>query len=185
MACCKCCCGNAICEEGDEGKCCCGGEGPDGDCCEEGEFCCDGVCENEPCTPRCGDCITTPSFTVTYQGVAVPAFPFGDIVCSEFNGNLFSNVIVRDARAVCRADGKWEVTARKLHQCVFFPAIDVANVLYDYKWVIEPDPDNNGCPSENIDFTITVTTVDPANLLNTANCNEECWTDDEFLLTVT
>jgi hypothetical protein len=44
MACCKCCCGNAICEEGDEGKCCCGEA-----CCQEGQYCCDGVCQAEPC----------------------------------------------------------------------------------------------------------------------------------------
>lgn len=48
MACCKVCCGCAICEEGDQGKCCCG-TGSSAVCCEEGEYCCDGACQAEPC----------------------------------------------------------------------------------------------------------------------------------------
>jgi len=51
MACCKCCCGNEDCSEGQEGKCCCGGAS--GDCCQEGQYCCDGVCEDEPCQGCC------------------------------------------------------------------------------------------------------------------------------------
>jgi len=47
MTCCKCCCGNVDCTEGQEGKCCCGGIY--GECCQEGEYCCSGVCEPNPC----------------------------------------------------------------------------------------------------------------------------------------
>lgn len=47
MACCKCCCGNEDCSEGQEGKCCCGGA--EGTCCQEGQYCCDGECSDEPC----------------------------------------------------------------------------------------------------------------------------------------
>ena len=50
MACCKCCCGNRICNEGDEGKCCCGGT--QGLCCQQGEYCCNGECQPEPCCPE-------------------------------------------------------------------------------------------------------------------------------------
>ena len=46
MACCKCCCGNRDCSNGDLGKCCCGG-----DCCEANEYCCNGQCTD---TPPCG-----------------------------------------------------------------------------------------------------------------------------------
>jgi hypothetical protein len=53
MACCKCCCGNVDCAEGQEGKCCCGGV--EGDCCQVGEYCCDGVCQEGPCGCS-GDC---------------------------------------------------------------------------------------------------------------------------------
>lgn len=52
MACCKCCCGNQDCTEGQQGKCCCGGIY--GECCQEGEYCCSGVCEPEPCCD--GEC---------------------------------------------------------------------------------------------------------------------------------
>ena len=51
MACCKACCGCADCAEGDQGKCCCGGSG--GECCLEGEYCCDGVCQEGPCEEEC------------------------------------------------------------------------------------------------------------------------------------
>jgi len=47
MPCCKCCCGNKDCGQGEEGKCCCGGAA--GTCCQEGQYCCDGTCQNEPC----------------------------------------------------------------------------------------------------------------------------------------
>lgn len=53
MACCKCCCGNVDCTEGQEGKCCCGGIY--GECCQEGQYCCSGVCEPEPCADPCDD----------------------------------------------------------------------------------------------------------------------------------
>ena len=41
MACCLCCCGGVNCEPEQEGKCCCGDT-----CCQEGEYCIDGVCES-------------------------------------------------------------------------------------------------------------------------------------------
>jgi len=73
MACCKCCCGNKDCAEGDEGKCCCGGAG--GTCCQEGQYCCDGVCENDPCgCDPCAECgapdsiLSGPIETVTAPG---------------------------------------------------------------------------------------------------------------------
>lgn len=47
MACCKVCCGCVECDEGQEGKCCCGGSS--GTCCQVGEYCCSGVCQAEPC----------------------------------------------------------------------------------------------------------------------------------------
>lgn len=99
MACCKCCCGNAICEEGDEGKCCCGGEGPNGDCCEEGEYCCDGVCQEGPC-PQCVPCpecainaalfsdLSPPNyysrtFILQQNDFSPSCFPFGGINCNS------------------------------------------------------------------------------------------------------
>jgi hypothetical protein len=54
MACCKCCCGNVDCAEGQEGKCCCGGV--EGACCQVGEYCCDGVCKAGPCCEENEDC---------------------------------------------------------------------------------------------------------------------------------
>jgi len=86
MACCKCCCGNAICEEGDQGKCCCGGEGPNGDCCEEGEYCCDGVCENEPC-----DCSQYEHWTLTVE------FCSGSFTWSSDGEGSFSTVYEEDS----------------------------------------------------------------------------------------
>lgn len=56
MACCKVCCGCAICEEGDQGKCCCG-TGSSAVCCEEGEYCCNGACQETPCI----DCNSPPA----------------------------------------------------------------------------------------------------------------------------
>jgi hypothetical protein len=90
MACCKCCCGNAICEEGDEGKCCCGGEGPNGDCCEEGEFCCDGVCEGSPCgcvsDANCPQNIAYAYFVAVEVILPIGCFAGGD--GWEFTGNF-------------------------------------------------------------------------------------------------
>lgn len=51
MACCRCCCGNVDCTEGQQGKCCCGGV--DGECCPEGEYCCSGQCQPSPCEGHC------------------------------------------------------------------------------------------------------------------------------------
>ena len=53
MACCKCCCGNKDCAEGEIGKCCCGG--PTGTCCQADEYCCEGECQSTPCTGACCD----------------------------------------------------------------------------------------------------------------------------------
>lgn len=47
MPCCKCCCGNQTCSEGQQGKCCCGGSS--GTCCQTGQYCCNGACQNTPC----------------------------------------------------------------------------------------------------------------------------------------
>lgn len=47
MACCKPCCGCQDCAENQEGKCCCGGA--TGTCCQPGEYCVSGVCENFAC----------------------------------------------------------------------------------------------------------------------------------------
>lgn len=66
MACCKICCGCADCPENEllPGKCCCGGQ--PGECCQDGEYCCDGVCETDPCV--CDDTPVTFTFaTVTGQ----------------------------------------------------------------------------------------------------------------------
>jgi hypothetical protein len=59
MACCKCCCEKSS----PPGECCgeeccppsreCCGEGESQVCCNEGQYCCDGVCSGEPC--GCGD----------------------------------------------------------------------------------------------------------------------------------
>jgi len=53
MACCKCCCGNKTCGEGEAGKCCCGG--PTGSCCTAGQYCCSGTCQSTPCGGACCD----------------------------------------------------------------------------------------------------------------------------------
>ena len=53
MACCKCCCGNKDCAEGEIGKCCCGGSS--GSCCTASQYCCDGACQSTPCTGACCD----------------------------------------------------------------------------------------------------------------------------------
>lgn len=53
MPCCKCCCGNKICENGDEGKCCCQGDNNSIECCNEGEYCCGGACQATPCGCCC------------------------------------------------------------------------------------------------------------------------------------
>lgn len=68
MACCKCCCGNVDCAEGDQGKCCCGGSS--GTCCQEGEYCCSGVCQATPC---CGGAYAgCPGFTYIAVTFDVP-----------------------------------------------------------------------------------------------------------------
>jgi len=53
MACCKCCCGNKTCGEGEAGKCCCGG--PTGSCCTASQYCCSGTCQSTPCGGACCD----------------------------------------------------------------------------------------------------------------------------------
>lgn len=96
MGCCKACCGCQDCEEGQEGKCCCGTgttatccdaseyccsgdcvplceEGEEGvcmcvdTCCPQGEYCCDGECVEEPCN-TCGDCVTYVTVTQSVSG---------------------------------------------------------------------------------------------------------------------
>lgn len=65
MACCKCCCGEKDCAEGDQGKCCCGGA--QGTCCDVGEFCCNGVCSPNPC---CNAETCPPATAAAYKGRA-------------------------------------------------------------------------------------------------------------------
>lgn len=48
MACCKCCCGNADCSEGQQGKCCCGES-----CCGPDQYCCGGSCQSTECCCYC------------------------------------------------------------------------------------------------------------------------------------
>lgn len=112
MACCKPCCGCADCTEGQEGKCCCPSQGPDGTCCSEGEYCCDGACQPEPCDecPLCNlaagqtvglttDCFCEPTLDPVYN-TATFSEPYGlgegsgcgvDLVidtecCATYNG---------------------------------------------------------------------------------------------------
>ena len=66
MACCKCCCGNKNCAEGEQGKCCCG-SGPEAVCCSDGQYCCDGDCQSDPCCCPCGD-IDLTGMTVQWDG---------------------------------------------------------------------------------------------------------------------
>jgi hypothetical protein len=61
VACCRCCCGGADCAEGQAGKCCCGNT-----CCQVGEFCCDGVCQPEPCEEPTGACCVALDRRETY-----------------------------------------------------------------------------------------------------------------------
>ena len=71
MTCCKCCCGNVDCTEGQEGKCCCGGIY--GECCQEGEYCCSGVCEPSPCcSGTCDEDADCSEGCVCVDGECVP-----------------------------------------------------------------------------------------------------------------
>ena len=100
MACCKCCCGNKDCAEGEQGKCCCGGSS--GSCCTASQYCCDGTCESTPCTGACCDPVfgctqsTEENCTgsgVVFKGYGVPCAPdpclcelFWDCPCSATEG---------------------------------------------------------------------------------------------------
>lgn len=71
MACCKCCCGNKDCSQGDQGKCCCGTTTKA--CCTASEYCCDGECKSTPCTGACCDatfgCSQSTEANCTGEGV--------------------------------------------------------------------------------------------------------------------
>jgi len=56
MPCCQCCCGGVECQNGQQvvGKCCCGGGS--GECCADGQYCCNGVCKNGQCCGQNSDC---------------------------------------------------------------------------------------------------------------------------------
>jgi len=72
MTCCKCCCGNVNCTEGQVGKCCCGGIY--GECCQEDEYCCSGVCQPGPCCDgACDDDSDCPDGCVCVGGECVAA----------------------------------------------------------------------------------------------------------------
>ena len=51
MACCKVCCGCKECDEGEEGKCCCGNE-----CCAASTYCCNAECVSACSEGQEGDC---------------------------------------------------------------------------------------------------------------------------------
>ena len=51
MACCKVCCGCKECDEGEEGKCCCGSE-----CCAADTYCCNAECVEACSEGQEGDC---------------------------------------------------------------------------------------------------------------------------------
>lgn len=69
MPCCQCCCGGVTCTEGQQGKCCCGGSS--GACCSASEYCCNGVCQNEPCA-QCLECPPEPCFANVPIGQCCP-----------------------------------------------------------------------------------------------------------------
>lgn len=83
MACCKCCCGNKDCAQGDQGKCCCGTT--EKNCCTAEQYCCDGACQSTPCTGACCDptfgCTQTADEATctedggTWLGLGVPCDP--------------------------------------------------------------------------------------------------------------
>jgi len=83
MACCKCCCGNKDCAEGEAGKCCCGGT--EKTCCKAGEYCCDWECKSTPCSGACchptfgcsqpADEETCTSLGGTWIGYGIPCDP--------------------------------------------------------------------------------------------------------------
>lgn len=54
MACCKVCCGCKECDEGEEGKCCCGSE-----CCQPDTYCCNAECVEACSEGQEGDCKCT------------------------------------------------------------------------------------------------------------------------------
>lgn len=86
MACCYCCCGQAICGEGQQGKCCCGGVG--GECCSESEYCCEGSCQATPCGCECPNpCTFIGTASATEWGLTVTAAGTPDDcdTCSAIN----------------------------------------------------------------------------------------------------
>jgi hypothetical protein len=132
MACCKCCCGNVDCTEGQQGKCCCGGSS--GTCCSESEYCCNGVCESAPCDSNCADVVGSgalcDSVTVNVGGGVLSQCPpagktaaevtIADIASCGFSvpcqsppsgtGNLFiSWVNERDADGMITRSGQVQI----------------------------------------------------------------------------
>lgn len=82
MACCKCCCGNKICENGEEGKCCCQGDNSI-TCCQQGEYCCNGVCQEVPCGCCCLDNQPDPTKTTQAECEDAGGIWKPDVSCEE------------------------------------------------------------------------------------------------------
>lgn len=98
MACCKCCCGNADCAEGDQGKCCCGGS-----CCDTDEYCCGGGCQSDPCCDTDEDC----SYVVaSCSGAGESGCGFG---CDASEGYYFPDTAGGLAAALAYLDAYDEV----------------------------------------------------------------------------
>lgn len=96
MACCKCCCGNAICSEGQQGKCCCGDT-----CCQVGEYCCSGTCQPSPCSPSCVGCDTFQTEDTSYSDGTIPdccGVSYGPevigVACNDITNNAASGTLV-------------------------------------------------------------------------------------------
>lgn len=92
MACCKCCCGNEDCSEGQQGKCCCGGA--EGTCCSETQYCCDGACEDAPCAGSpCDDDADCATVFFDYNGEQVAGACCPDVGCKHpFTGGCCYDV---------------------------------------------------------------------------------------------
>ena len=110
MACCKCCCGNKTCAEGEIGKCCCGG--PTGSCCTASQYCCSGTCQSTPCTGACCDpvfgCLQydeagCASVGGTWLGYGIPCDPnpCPGACCDTLFGNCD-----QATKADCEANGR-------------------------------------------------------------------------------
>lgn len=82
MACCPCCC------ETKQGGVCCGA-GESATCCPEGEYCCDGVCQESPC--GCVDIFDCPEGQVCCDGECMTLEEYETTClgccCADFEGD--------------------------------------------------------------------------------------------------